>query len=199
MTEFGERTVAPFEVSGGQIIEHQATLGEMAFGQGLLDARLLREQPVHRLVKLDFIGGVQVEDLTETVVKGIAVKATSLDSIRRPVSSSSPVCKARRSPMNKTAANTLSPAPADSCSPGLSRSSLFPSNIDDAAAILTYMSPTSSSAEQIADAIAILQDALRKEAFDKKAVHADVVKASNILLSILGLPSVAPDVGAGAV
>jgi hypothetical protein len=77
MTEFGERTVAPFEVSGGQIIEHQATLGEMAFGQGLLDARLLREEPVHRLVKLDFIGGVQVEDLTETVVEGIAVKATS--------------------------------------------------------------------------------------------------------------------------
>jgi hypothetical protein len=61
------------------------------------------------------------------------------------------------------------------------------------------MSPTSSSGEHIADAIAILQDALRKEAYDKKAVHADIVKASNILLSILGLPSVAPDVGAGAV
>jgi len=29
------------------------------------------------LVKLDFIGGVQVEDLTETVVEGIAVKAAS--------------------------------------------------------------------------------------------------------------------------
>ena len=43
MTEFGQRTVAPFEVSGGQIIEHQATLGEMEFGKGLLDARLLRD------------------------------------------------------------------------------------------------------------------------------------------------------------
>jgi len=58
MTEFGQRTVAPFEVSGGQIIEHQAALGEMAFGKGLLDARLQREQPVHRLVEFRFIGGI---------------------------------------------------------------------------------------------------------------------------------------------
>ena len=58
VTEFGQRTVAPFEVSGGQIIEHQATLGEMEFGKGLLDARLLWEQPVHSLVEFGFIGGI---------------------------------------------------------------------------------------------------------------------------------------------
>ena len=68
MTEFGQRTVAPLEVSGGQIIEHQTALGEMALGQCLLNARLLREQPVHSLVEFGFISGIQVEDLTETVV-----------------------------------------------------------------------------------------------------------------------------------
>src|ERR1035441_4193088 len=51
VTEFGQRTVAPFEVSGGQIIEHQTTLGELELGKGLLDARLLWEQPVHSLVE----------------------------------------------------------------------------------------------------------------------------------------------------
>ncbi len=61
------------------------------------------------------------------------------------------------------------------------------------------MSPATSSKDQITSAIAILQDALHKEAFDKKAVHADVVKASNILLGMLGLASVAPDIGVGEV
>ena len=77
VTEFGQRTVAPFEVSGGQIIEHQAALGEMEFGKGLLDARLLREQPVHCLVQFGFIRGIQVEDFTEAVVEGIGVKPAS--------------------------------------------------------------------------------------------------------------------------
>ncbi len=53
------------------------------------------------------------------------------------------------------------------------------------------------SQAQIAAAIALLQDALKKEAYDKKAVRADVVKASNILLGLLGLPSVAPDANVG--
>jgi hypothetical protein len=61
------------------------------------------------------------------------------------------------------------------------------------------MSPATSSNDQITSAIAILQDALHKEAFDKKAAHADVVKAANILLGMLGLASVAPDVGVGEV
>ncbi len=50
---------------------------------------------------------------------------------------------------------------------------------------------------QITDAITLLQDAIRKEAFDKKAVRVDVVKAANILLGILGLKGVAPDAGVG--
>ncbi len=61
------------------------------------------------------------------------------------------------------------------------------------------MSTANTSADQINSAIAALQDALRKEAFDKKATHADIVKASNILLGILGLPSVAPDPNIGSV
>ena len=58
VTEFGQRTVAAFEVSGGQVIEDEATLGEMALGQDLLDASLLREQPVHSLVEFGFISGI---------------------------------------------------------------------------------------------------------------------------------------------
>jgi len=50
---------------------------------------------------------------------------------------------------------------------------------------------------QIAEVIALLQDAIRKEAFDKKAVRADIVKAANVLLGMLGLKGVAPDAGVG--
>jgi hypothetical protein len=59
------------------------------------------------------------------------------------------------------------------------------------------MSPATSSAQQITAAITALQDALHKEAFDKKAVRADIVTAANLLLEILGLPSVAPDIPVG--
>jgi hypothetical protein len=59
------------------------------------------------------------------------------------------------------------------------------------------MTPANDSSAQITTAIGILQDALKKEAYDKKAVRADVVQASNILLGLLGLPSVAPDPNIG--
>jgi hypothetical protein len=52
---------------------------------------------------------------------------------------------------------------------------------------------TGSVGSEITQAIGLLQDAVRKEAFDKKAVRADVVEAANILLGILGLKGVAPD------
>jgi hypothetical protein len=57
--------------------------------------------------------------------------------------------------------------------------------------------PSDSSQTQITEAIGILQDALKKEAFDKKAVRTDVVKAANILMGILGLKGVAPDTDTG--
>lgn len=59
------------------------------------------------------------------------------------------------------------------------------------------MHTDSSSTEHITDAIVLLQDAIKKEAFDKKAFRADVDKAASILLGILGLKAVAPDSGAG--
>jgi hypothetical protein len=59
------------------------------------------------------------------------------------------------------------------------------------------MQSSDSSQAQITEAIGILQDAIRKEAFDKKAVRADVVRAANILMGILGLKGVAPDSGSG--
>src|SRR5204863_7920208 len=72
VAEFGQRTMAPFEVSRSQIIKHQAALGEMAFGKRLLDARLLWEQPVHSLVEFGLLGVFYVEHPTETMVEGIA-------------------------------------------------------------------------------------------------------------------------------
>ena len=59
------------------------------------------------------------------------------------------------------------------------------------------METDSSSTQQITNAIVLLQDAVKKEAFDKKAVRKDVVKAANILLGILGLNAVAPDLESG--
>jgi hypothetical protein len=53
--------------------------------------------------------------------------------------------------------------------------------------------PTSDSSAAITKAIEILQDALRKETSNKKAVRPDILAAANALLEILGLPSVAPD------
>lgn len=57
--------------------------------------------------------------------------------------------------------------------------------------------PGTDSTPEITKAILLLQDAIKKEAIDKKAVRADIVSAANILLQILGLASVAPDVGGG--
>ena len=54
-----------------------------------------------------------------------------------------------------------------------------------------------STSSQITEAITILQDAIRKEAYDKKAARADIVRATNILLGLLGLKGVAPDMGVG--
>ncbi|MDQ6706841.1 MAG: hypothetical protein M3Z85_12815 [Acidobacteriota bacterium] len=55
------------------------------------------------------------------------------------------------------------------------------------------MAENNDSSAQITEAIQLLQDAIKKESINKKAVRVDVVKAANILLGIIGLPSVAPD------
>lgn len=60
------------------------------------------------------------------------------------------------------------------------------------------MPSTDTSQSQITNAITILQDAIRKEAFDKNAVREDVIKAANILMGILGRPSVGPDPTGGS-
>ncbi len=59
------------------------------------------------------------------------------------------------------------------------------------------MAPGTDSSTQITQAIQILQDALHKETISKKEVRPDIVAAANILLEILGLPSVAPDIPIG--
>ena len=59
------------------------------------------------------------------------------------------------------------------------------------------MAPSEGTASPLVQAIEALQDAIKKEAFDKKAARADVVKAANLLLGTLGLEGVAPDTGVG--
>jgi hypothetical protein len=59
------------------------------------------------------------------------------------------------------------------------------------------MLASDDSSTQITQAIQLLQDALKKETINKKAVRPDIVSAANILLGILGLPSVAPDFPTG--
>jgi len=53
--------------------------------------------------------------------------------------------------------------------------------------------PTTDSSAAITQAILALQDALRNESTDKKKVKADTLKAVNLLLGTLGLPSVKAD------
>jgi hypothetical protein len=60
------------------------------------------------------------------------------------------------------------------------------------------MQPSDREQAKITETISILQDAIRKESFDPKAVRANIVKAANLLLGILGLPGVAPDGGGGS-
>ena len=50
---------------------------------------------------------------------------------------------------------------------------------------------------EITKAIELLKDAVANEDVDKKAMRADIVAATNILLGILGLAAVAPDIGGG--
>jgi hypothetical protein len=69
--------MAAFEIGGGQIVEHQTTRGEMALGECLLNARLTGQEPVHGLVEFGLVGGIDREQLAETAVKGIGVKAPS--------------------------------------------------------------------------------------------------------------------------
>jgi len=77
VTEFGQRTMAAFEISGSQVIEHQAAVGKVAFGQLLLDARLPWQQPVHGLVEFSLVGGIDLEQLAETAVESVGVKTAS--------------------------------------------------------------------------------------------------------------------------
>ena len=77
MAEFGKRAMTAFEISGGQIVEHQAAVREVTFGEFPLDAGLLGEQPVHSLVEFGLIGGIHMEQLAETAVEGVGVKAAS--------------------------------------------------------------------------------------------------------------------------
>src|SRR5580658_7883206 len=75
VAEFRQWTVTAFEVSRGQVVENYSSIPKLAFGQFLLDAGLPFQQPVHGGVKLGFVNGVQCEQLAETAVKSIGVKA----------------------------------------------------------------------------------------------------------------------------
>src|SRR6266545_3374651 len=69
-----ERTVAALEISGGQIIEDQCSLSQVAFGQRPFDASLLRQQPVHRLIEFVLGNRIEMEQFSESAAEGIGVK-----------------------------------------------------------------------------------------------------------------------------
>ena len=55
------------------------------------------------------------------------------------------------------------------------------------------MQPSDTSVSSITQAIGLLQDAVKKAAFDPAAVKADVTKAVNLLHGLLGIKAVGPD------
>lgn len=69
--------MAAFEIGRGQVIEDQGAVGEVAFGQFLLDARLSWEEPVHGLVEFVLVGGIEMEQLAETAEESVGVKSAS--------------------------------------------------------------------------------------------------------------------------
>ena len=70
MAALGQRTAAAFQVAGGQVVEHQCAVGEMALGQAPLDGVLAFEQPVHGGVEIVLVGVLDVERLGERVARG---------------------------------------------------------------------------------------------------------------------------------
>src|SRR5580704_16386888 len=51
VAEFGERAGAPLEIGRGDVIEHQRAVLEVASRQCFLDALLLFDEPVERIIK----------------------------------------------------------------------------------------------------------------------------------------------------
>jgi hypothetical protein len=71
----GQRTLAALEVGRRQIVEHQRSFTQMLFGERLLDARLAGEQPVHGLVEIVFIGGVEFQNFAQAGAGGFEAEA----------------------------------------------------------------------------------------------------------------------------
>ena len=67
----GQRAAPPFEVGGGQVVEHQGAVAQVAFGQTLLDDALALEQPVHRGVELVFVDVLDAELLGQRIARGV--------------------------------------------------------------------------------------------------------------------------------
>jgi hypothetical protein len=65
VTELCQGALPALEVRRGDIVKDDAAGGQMLARQGLPDAPLLREQPVHRFVEFVFVGGRDIEALTE--------------------------------------------------------------------------------------------------------------------------------------
>ena len=75
MAQFGERAVPSFEIGGGQIVEHQRSLGQVLFGQSSLDAGLLRQQPIHGLIEFILGDRIEMEELPQRTAESVGVKS----------------------------------------------------------------------------------------------------------------------------
>ena len=75
VAELGERTAAPFQIAGRDVVEHQRAAAEMALGQRRLDRWLAHRQPVERAVELVLVDHAQAELLAQARGRGVAATA----------------------------------------------------------------------------------------------------------------------------
>ena len=71
VAELGERTAAAFQVARRDVVEHQRTAGEMAFGKRRLDGGLADRQPVECAIEFVLIDQPESELLAKAGSRGV--------------------------------------------------------------------------------------------------------------------------------
>jgi hypothetical protein len=74
VAEFGERAGAPLEIGRGDVIEHQRAVLEVASRQCFLDALLLSDQPVERVIKRPLVDRPQFQHRAQRTVCRLVIE-----------------------------------------------------------------------------------------------------------------------------
>ena len=75
MAVSGQRAGAALVPGGGEVVEDQGAVFEVAPGQSVLDPLLAREKPVHGFVDVVLVDVFESEDFTERRAQGVVVQA----------------------------------------------------------------------------------------------------------------------------